>query len=219
MQLESQPADGAERKLIIALPLEKPALRRHMRNVRAAMSQAERATASAAICSRLMHLDVMEPHLLRGGAPVAVYLAKPSEANIDRFIEVLFGQGVAVAAPRDVAPVEVSFYSLRDLHSTPRLGKFGVRSPLEYSGGKVYEPRHLGVVLTPGLAFDRNGGRLGQGGGWYDQVLPSVKLSIGICFDCQLIDSIPQEAHDARVDMIVTESQTIDIRGCPSAKQ
>jgi len=217
MKQESEPFQDITAASSNSIATAKAELRRVMRGKRTGLSTAERSAASAAICARLLNLNVLEPRLHQHTAPVAVYLAKSSEASIDSFIEELLGKRVAVAAPRQVADDEVSFYTLRDLHSTPRPGKFGVRSPLEYAGGKAYGPRRLGVVLTPGLAFDRTGGRLGQGGGWYDRVLPFAKLSIGICFDCQLLDSVPQEAHDARVDMIVTESQTIDVSGRATA--
>ena len=84
----------------------------------------------------------------------------------------------------------------------------------------VWEPRidparlvaasELTVVLTPGLAFGReDGSRLGRGAGFYDRLFakPGVTARrIGIGFDCQLLDRVPVEAHDARLEAIVTES-------------
>jgi 5-formyltetrahydrofolate cyclo-ligase len=64
------------------------------------------------------------------------------------------------------------------------------------------------VVIVPGLAFTAAGDRLGQGGGWYDRFLATVRsdcVSIGVCFDGQLVDALPVEAHDITVDHVVTE--------------
>ena len=64
------------------------------------------------------------------------------------------------------------------------------------------------VVIVPGLAFTPNGVRLGQGGGWYDRFLPDVRPDctvIGVGFSAQVIDELPEERHDIRVDVVVTD--------------
>lgn len=67
----------------------------------------------------------------------------------------------------------------------------------------------LDVVFVPGLAFSRNGDRLGRGGGYYDRLLaevPSTTRVIGVCSNEFLLEDIPMEAHDRRVPELVTES-------------
>lgn len=71
----------------------------------------------------------------------------------------------------------------------------------------------LDIVLVPGLAFTRDGARLGRGGGFYDRLLahPDCRAHrIGIAHDLQLVDSIPLEPHDQRVHQIISESGLID---------
>jgi 5-formyltetrahydrofolate cyclo-ligase len=71
------------------------------------------------------------------------------------------------------------------------------------------DPAWPDVVVLPGLAFTRAGDRLGQGGGWYDRFLTAVRAdctNIGVGFDVQLVDDLPIEAHDVRLDCVVTES-------------
>jgi 5-formyltetrahydrofolate cyclo-ligase len=71
------------------------------------------------------------------------------------------------------------------------------------------DPTSVDVVIVPGVAFTPDGARLGQGGGWYDRFLASVRpdcTSIGVGFDPQLVDVLPTEPHDIRLDSIVTES-------------
>ncbi|MEI6338074.1 MAG: 5-formyltetrahydrofolate cyclo-ligase [Verrucomicrobiota bacterium] len=85
---------------------------------------------------------------------------------------------------------------------TPQTGALGVREP---AGGEHAPTPDL--VLVPGLAFDARGFRLGRGGGFYDRWLganPGVR-TLGLCFACQLVEKIPVESHDVRVDAVLTE--------------
>ncbi len=64
------------------------------------------------------------------------------------------------------------------------------------------------VIIVPGTAFTVDGARLGQGGGWYDRFLPDRRpdaVTIGLAFDAQIVESLPTEAHDVPLDMVVTE--------------
>ena len=70
------------------------------------------------------------------------------------------------------------------------------------------DPASIDVVIVPGTAFTPAGDRLGQGGGWYDRFLARVTpdcLKVGVAFAPQLVDSLPVEPHDLRVDVVVTE--------------
>lgn len=71
------------------------------------------------------------------------------------------------------------------------------------------DPSHVEVVIVPGTAFTADGHRLGQGGGWYDRFLPQLRpscLKIGVCFDVQLVDELPVELHDVRLDLVVSDA-------------
>ena len=71
------------------------------------------------------------------------------------------------------------------------------------------DPAAVDVVIVPGVAFTPSGDRLGQGGGWYDRFLAGVRpscITIGVGFEPQLLDEIPLEDHDLRLDLIVTEA-------------
>jgi 5-formyltetrahydrofolate cyclo-ligase len=88
------------------------------------------------------------------------------------------------------------------LASEFQTGALGVREPVGATMAPLPD-----LVLVPGLAFDITGARLGRGKGFYDRWLaanPSVR-SVGICFRCQIVESLPFEAHDARVSAIVSE--------------
>ena len=71
------------------------------------------------------------------------------------------------------------------------------------------DPASVDVVIVPGTAFTAMGDRLGQGGGWYDRFLPGVRdecITIGVGFAPQLVESLPTEPHDVRLDLVVTDA-------------
>jgi 5-formyltetrahydrofolate cyclo-ligase len=63
------------------------------------------------------------------------------------------------------------------------------------------------IIIVPGVAFDRSGNRMGRGRGFYDRMLKSTMgaLKIGIAYDFQMLDEIPVEPHDVKMDRIITE--------------
>ena len=68
----------------------------------------------------------------------------------------------------------------------------------------------------PGLSFDRRGGRLGYGKGYYDKLLHQVRgdaAKLAVCFECQLVAEVPSLPHDVRMDLIVTEKAVYRVRG------
>jgi len=78
------------------------------------------------------------------------------------------------------------------------------------------DPGTVDVVIVPGTAFTRSGLRLGQGGGWYDRFLPRTRSAcvwIGVGFEPQLVDSLPVEAHDVRLDLVITDAGVADVTG------
>jgi 5-formyltetrahydrofolate cyclo-ligase len=74
--------------------------------------------------------------------------------------------------------------------------------------GKKVAPEQLDCIMVPGVAFDRNGGRLGNGAGYYDHLLKSVRVDavlIGVCFESQLVEQVALERHDVPMDVVITE--------------
>ena len=105
------------------------------------------------------------------------------------------------------------------LHSLDELepGAFGIPEPgleLKNDPTRAADVQEVDLILIPGLAFDRNGGRLGQGKGFYDKLLSRARETttlVGIGFDCQLVDHVPTEPHDVPLQIVITESETIRI--------
>lgn len=90
------------------------------------------------------------------------------------------------------------------------MGAFGTREP----GAGCEEAGRPDLILVPGLAFDRRGGRLGRGRGYYDRFLarfPDVPKA-GVCLDAQVAERVPCEDHDVRMDWLVTPMGVIPCR-------
>jgi len=87
------------------------------------------------------------------------------------------------------------------------IGRFGILEPRADAppAGISFD-----LILVPGIAFDRNGGRLGRGRGYYDRFLACASGFVsGVCFDDQLVSEVPCEPHDARMDAIITPSEIV----------
>ena len=84
--------------------------------------------------------------------------------------------------------------------------------PLAFAADKEYVLSEISGFLVPGLGFDPKGSRLGRGKGFYDRTLALTKaIRVGVAWDCQLIESIPTEAHDLKMDWICTESGMVKV--------
>ncbi len=92
------------------------------------------------------------------------------------------------------------------------LGMYRILEPkneLRIVESKHLQPTDLDLVMVPGVAFDRNGGRTGHGKGYYDKLLQHARLDaplIALAFECQMFEKIPAESHDIYMDKIVTEA-------------
>jgi len=106
---------------------------------------------------------------------------------------------------------ELELFRLED-PSELTAGAFGVLEPrpsLRRMADKLIEPAEIDLIQVPGVAFDRNCGRLGHGKGFYDRLLKRCRHDatfVGLAFDCQLFPEIPMAPFDVRMNAVVTES-------------
>ncbi|MGN1064550.1 MAG: 5-formyltetrahydrofolate cyclo-ligase [Thermoguttaceae bacterium] len=156
---------------------------------------------------------------------VGIYVDFKIEAPTRPFLHALFDWADAVAVPYCVGN-EMRFYRLKsptldpisgrpqfaDLAKAPPFGILEPRPELRDDPDSFIAPDMIDVLVTPGLGFDAEGRRLGRGAGYYDHYVPLLRSNtalIGLCFDEQLVDAIPVDERDARVDAVVTPTRVI----------
>jgi 5-formyltetrahydrofolate cyclo-ligase len=182
------------------LDQRKQDLRRAALAARRAMTNDERAAASAAIAERLLVLPE-----LADARTVLLHAALRDEVDLGATVGPLIARGVRTLFPR-VRGTALELVAAADLR-TLQLGYRGIMEPV----GPTIDPAFVDAVIVPGVAFDPQGGRLGQGGGHYDRLLPRLPDTawrIGVCFACQVVPAVPREAHDAAVHLVVHERRT-----------
>ncbi|HCU24657.1 MAG TPA: 5-formyltetrahydrofolate cyclo-ligase [Deltaproteobacteria bacterium] len=180
----------------------KEILRREAVRRRAALTAAERAQADAAIAGRFMALPQVT--LLQ---ELGVYWSTPEEASTREIVSRMREAGARILWPRWIP--EASSLEFAAAHETELLAKrWGI---LEPSAEAPVIPLHrIDGLVIPGLAFDESGRRLGRGRGFYDRVLQNYRgLRFALAYDIQVLPEVPAEAHDERVDWILTETRTI----------
>ncbi|MFO0827800.1 MAG: 5-formyltetrahydrofolate cyclo-ligase [Phycisphaerales bacterium] len=185
----------------------KKVLRAEIRARLAAMDPAARRVASRAACARLLALDEV-----RDAGAVLFYMAMPVEVDPSVVMSECLRDGVRVAVPvidRDSGELEaIEIESLDERWF--RRDKMGILEPI---GGARIRATELDAIVVPGLAFDRRGGRLGRGAGYYDRLLVRVTprcRTIGFAFDCQVVESVPVDTHDRPVAALVTDRETTE---------
>jgi 5-formyltetrahydrofolate cyclo-ligase len=99
---------------------------------------------------------------------------------------------------------DLKFYRVKNIEEEMQLGAFGILEPKDDLEEVSVDA--VDVFLCPGLGFDRKGGRLGRGRGFYDRMLKHAKpdaVKIGVCFPFQIVEEIALESHDVLMDMVV----------------
>jgi 5-formyltetrahydrofolate cyclo-ligase len=184
-----------------ALKKAKRQVRRQVLAARDAMPPARRAAAGELVTMRFLALPEV------GGArTVMLFWSFGSEVPTEGSIRSLHAKGTVVALPRiangELVPVR---YAPGD-PTEPTT--FGAQEPAD---GTVVEPARIDVVAVPGVAFDRRGGRIGYGGGYYDRFLRGLAVyRVGLAFALQVLEQeLPGGLFDLGVDAIVTETETV----------
>jgi 5-formyltetrahydrofolate cyclo-ligase len=176
---------------------DKHALRKRYRAIRSAIPEIERVARSDRLAQQLLALPVFEQ-----ASSVFVYVSSGSEVQTLKLIAGLLGQGKTIAVPRVLPEPGVMqpivFDSLDDFAP----GRFGILEPTTHEA--LAETPDITIV--PGLAFTATGGRLGQGGGYYDRYLAQhpTTHTIGLCFMEQLVETLPIADNDIPMDEVMS---------------
>ncbi len=156
---------------------------------------------------RLIESHIAEFPRFKWASIIALYAPTRGEVNILSLLNI---SDKVFVFPR-VEGEYIKFYKVSSLEDLEK-GKFGIMEPV---GGEPVYPLDIGLVLVPGLAFDRSGFRIGYGKGYFDRLMreyPSM-TTMGVCFKAFLFDALPRDPWDVRVSFVVTESGVYMTRG------
>jgi len=140
---------------------------------------------------------------------ILLYASKGGEVHTDGIIRSALSLGKKVALP--VTMKEGHVLELYEIKSIEELseGAFGILEPARNQERRV-QPEEVELVVVPGVSFDRRGHRIGYGMGYYDSLLKKVNgCKVGLAYDMQIVEHVPDEPHDVAVDMVVTQSEII----------
>ena len=188
-------------------------LRQEAQARRDALPAAEIDARSVAIARRVMSLGAY-----RRARSRLLFMSVGSEVRTDRLVADSLRSRARVILPRVVGPEDaLALHGVCDLEREVVPGWMGIPEPVP-GNCPEYSPDEVDFILVPGLAFDRRGGRLGYGGGYFDYILNlrtdlhESGAVVAVAFALQIVDAVPRESWDARVPIIVTEDELIDTR-------
>lgn len=141
---------------------------------------------------------------------IALYAAMQHEVDTSELFETAQQQGKQVLFPA-VCGNRLQFRQVTTLEQLTS-GAFGILEPC------LLEPEHLleaaDLIVVPGVAFDLRGHRIGFGKGYYDRCLSELAVLpplVGLCHDFQLLEQIPAEGHDIRMQYVITDQRIIEV--------
>ena len=191
----------------------KPTIRKAICALREQLSSDVRANHSAAIIGRLLQLAEY-----RQAGTVLGYMNFGAEFTSELWIARVLADRKRLVLPKvNHHSNHLDLYRVDDPENQLVQGLWGIREPIVERCERVVSLNEVEFALLPGVAFTRDGARLGYGGGFYDKLLACSADKNGThrpalaaaAFALQVIEYIPQEATDVRVDWIITEQETI----------
>jgi 5-formyltetrahydrofolate cyclo-ligase len=170
-------------------------------------------TLSAQIVDKFIHSPEYER-----AQTVLFYIDVRSEVRTRQALPAALASGKRIVVPWCNAAGELELFHLESMEELA-VGMYKILEPkaeLRELPIKNLKPQDLDLVMVPGVAFDRNGGRTGHGKGYYDKLLqharPNAPL-LALAFECQLFPEIPTDSHDIFMDAVITENEIYVGRG------
>jgi 5-formyltetrahydrofolate cyclo-ligase len=186
---------------------KKATLRREAMARRDALPAQTRNTAAEAITARPF------PLAIKPGTVVSGFMPLKTEINPLPLMRKLAAQGARLALPVIVGRGKPLIMRAWDFGAPLNRGQWDIREPKPEAA--AVEPD---ILLVPLLAFDRTGHRVGYGAGYYDMTITQLRarkpvMTAGLAFAAQEVPAVPATAHDAPLDLVLTEREVIDLRG------
>ena len=173
--------------------VEKRLVRKQIKQLKASISSEDRNKYSLLIFSKIESDEAFIK-----ANKVLLYWSLDDEVNTHNFVQkYAFTKDIFLPVIDGDSLVLRKFTSVENMTPDPR---FGI---LEPNGDNFYKWSEIKYAIIPGVAFDINNNRLGRGKGFYDRILNNINaLKVGVCFDFQIIDRVPIESNDVKMDKV-----------------
>lgn len=188
---------------------EKKALRKDILTKRKNIDTAEKEKMDKEILDRFF-----ESKYYKEAENIFIYISYDSEIDTSEIIDKAFKDGKKIYVPR--TEFETRLMDAVEITSFDNLIKssYGILEPsIEDSH---INPNELDLIVVPGVAFDRNGGRMGYGAGFYDRYFKKINkdnikriVKLALAYDFQVLEEVPMNVQDVPVDFIITEKEFI----------
>lgn len=157
-----------------------------------------------------IYINVCNSTIFKRAKNIFIYVSLDYEVDTKEIINKAFSLGKNVSVPKVISKskgmVAVTIKSLSQLS----LGKYNILEP--YTDNNIANANDFDLIIVPGLAFDKKGGRLGYGGGFYDRYLKTCSSTcniIALAYSFQIIDQVPMDINDAKINNIITEKENL----------
>lgn len=184
-------------KTVVAAKIE---LRKILRKQRAQISWQQVSRSSMQVAEHILACDAF-----RKAQCIMGFLAFGRELSVDLVLAQALAEGKTVAVPYIVSASSFVPVKLQNMQHFA-LDRFCIRTvpkPI-----KQISPEQIALTLVPGVAFGRDGSRMGMGAGYYDRFLPQAKNAVimGVAYDCLMQQTLPGDERDVKMQLLVSES-------------
>jgi len=206
--------DSCDSRVRYDFDMEKVITRKKIQEILQKMSPEDIRKKSALISRRLFQTDWWKK-----ADVVLGFCSMEGEVDTEEIIKTAIDESKMVVVPR-VQGKDLIFHQIRDLKNEEdfTISAWGIKEPCDFLPVPDLSgiSSQTGLIVTPGLAFDKKKHRLGRGGGFYDRFLSQIRqcdrlniFAIGVCFSEQLLKHIPTKDYDQSVNGVITEKVVI----------
>lgn len=175
--------------------MTKQALRQHLKTIISKLKQRKAK-------NKLIFNKIIQLKLFKKAENIFTYVSKEAEVDTKNLINYALKKGKKIFVPKiNLKNNKIEIYKITSLKELQK-GSYDIDEPSHNKSKR----KTFDIIFIPGIAFDINNNRLGRGGGFFDKFLRNIKgIKIGLCFQEQLLDKLPVEKHDIKMDIIISD--------------
>lgn len=161
----------------------------------------------------LIFKQIINSELYKNSKKIFTYISFGSEVDTKNFIKYALENNKEIYVPKtDKVNKEMVAVKINSLNNMS-VDKWGVLEPKDVDKNDI--GKNFDLIIMPGVAFDKEGNRIGYGGGYYDKYiaqLEHIENTLALSYDFQIVKNIKSELHDIKVNFIITNNDFIKIK-------